>query len=76
VRESAASKACRYLAEGRLTVERVDQTIVRASCRGSGAVYQVSWSPDSSWACSCPAKTRCAHLLALQAVVVRSEGQT
>jgi uncharacterized Zn finger protein len=71
VRENARAKSVRYLAEGRLIVEHVDGHTVKATCRGDGAIYQVSWSPDSGWTCNCPAKTRCAHLLALMAVTVR-----
>jgi len=70
-RESAASKAVRYLAEARLTIELVSAQRVRATCRGSGAVYVVEWSPDAGWSCSCPAWRTCSHLLALMAVTVR-----
>jgi hypothetical protein len=39
-RETAAAKARRYLAEGRLTVLEVGPSIVRAVCRGDGQVYR------------------------------------
>jgi hypothetical protein len=71
VRENAESKSRRYLGEGRLIVEQVDANLVRATCRGSGAVYDVGWTAMFGWSCSCPAKGRCSHLLALQAVTVR-----
>ena len=74
MRESAASKAVRYLGEARLTVEQVDNDLIRAVCRGSGAIYDVGWTPAFGWSCSCPAKTRCAHMLALMAVTVRDQG--
>jgi uncharacterized Zn finger protein len=71
VRENAHAKAARYLAEARLTVEQVNKDLVRATCRGSGAVYDVGWTSMFGWSCSCPAKGRCSHLLALMAVTVR-----
>jgi hypothetical protein len=71
MRESAQAKAVRYLAESRLTVEQVDKDLVRAVCRGSGAIYDVGWTPTLGWSCSCPAFGRCAHLLALMSVTVR-----
>lgn len=72
-RENAASKSRRLLGEGRLIVERVDKDLVRATCRGSGAVYDVGWTLELGWSCSCPAIGRCSHLLALQAVTVRNQ---
>ena len=70
VRESAAVKARRYLAEGRLVVRELDERAgtVRASCRGDGAVYGLG-RDARGWSCSCPAVGRCAHLLALGLVV-------
>jgi uncharacterized Zn finger protein len=70
-RENAQAKGRRYLAEHRLTVLRVDKDEVSAECRGDGAVYRLGWA-DGVWRCDCPAKTTCAHLLALFAVVVRA----
>jgi hypothetical protein len=70
-RESAEARGCRYVAEGRLTVEHVDGDAVHASCRGSGALHCVGWDRARGWWCSCPARTRCAHLRALQLVTVR-----
>jgi hypothetical protein len=75
-RENAQTKARRYLGEHRLVVEHCDANLVRATCRGSGAVYDVGWTPALGWSCSCPALGRCAHLLALQGVTVRTaEGE-
>jgi hypothetical protein len=39
-REDAATKARRYLAEGRLLVTAVSGDHVTAGCRGDGAVYR------------------------------------
>jgi uncharacterized Zn finger protein len=69
-RESVDEKGRRYVGEGRLTVQHVDEAIIRASCRGGGAVYILGWDGDAWW-CGCPARGRCAHLAALELVVVR-----
>ena len=69
-RENAREKGGRYLAEARLTVERVAEGEVRATCRGDGAVHSLGWDTGRGWYCSCPALTRCSHLHALGRVVV------
>jgi uncharacterized Zn finger protein len=68
--ETIAAKAVRYLVEGRVTVLEVRDGFVRASCRGSGAVYEASWQRGEGWLCSCPARTECSHLIALKTIVV------
>ena len=74
-RESAAVKGRRYLVEGRLVVRAVDQRAgsVRAVCRGDGAIYAVG-RDGGGWFCSCPARGRCAHLVALGLVVAFDRG--
>jgi len=71
VRESADVKGRRYLAEGRLTILHVSDSAIAATCRGNGAVYRPGWSTVAAWACDCPARGVCAHLVALQLVTVR-----
>jgi hypothetical protein len=56
-----------------LLIEHVGPDGVRATCRGSGAVYAVTWTRAEGWPCTCPAYRTCAHVLALQAVTVRPE---
>jgi uncharacterized Zn finger protein len=71
-RENAESKARRYLAEGRLELQRVDHGVVLARCLGDeGDSYSVRWDDEKkSWRCNCPAfGPRCAHVLALARVV-------
>jgi uncharacterized Zn finger protein len=63
-RESVDDKAKRYLAEGRVLVERVADDEVSATVRGGGDLYRVSHQ-RGGWDCSCPARTRCAHLVAV-----------
>ena len=72
MRENAEHKACRYLGEGRLQIERVDHGLVVARCLGDeGDSYQVGWNAErKSWRCTCPAfGPRCAQVLALARVV-------
>ena len=68
-RESAEAKGRRYLVEGRLRLRRVECDLVEADCRGGGAIYQLGHDRRGWW-CSCPARGRCAHLVALQLVTV------
>jgi uncharacterized Zn finger protein len=72
MRENAEAKGRRYLAEGRLTVEWVDDVEVRATCLGAGEVYRMGYTPGGWW-CDCPALGRCAHLVAIQLVAVRPQ---
>jgi len=63
-REGAADKARRYLVEGRVTIVHVSGPRVLAYVRGDGAVWRCE-ANGSDWVCPCPAKGRCAHLLAV-----------
>ncbi len=62
--ESATTKAKRYLAEGRVIVSRVEPGRVDATVRGDAALWRVTYR-HGGWNCPCPARSRCAHLLAL-----------
>lgn len=68
-RENAASKARRYLTEGRLHVLLVHGDRIYAECRGDGAVWHPCYV-RGTWRCDCPAGAahRCAHLQALRLV--------
>ena len=69
-RENAATKALRLLTEGRLRVTRVRGDLIVAECRGdSGQVYHLGHDPRNlQWRCTCEARGRCSHLIALQLV--------
>jgi uncharacterized Zn finger protein len=78
MRESAAVKGRRLLAEGRLTVivagDPARPGLIVAECKGdSGAVYALGYDHRGrEWRCTCPALTsHCSHLTALQLVVRR-----
>jgi uncharacterized Zn finger protein len=64
MRASAAQKARTYLTEGRLILRRVDGPHVIAYCRGDGALYRIEVHHDHG-TCTCPARGRCSHLLAV-----------
>lgn len=69
-RESAAQKAIRLLAQGRVQVRRVDGRGVLAEVRGdSGALRTVTYE-SGLWSCDCPARRDCSHVRAVQQVVV------
>ena len=63
MRENAEAKGRRYVSEGRLTVTHATDRTIRASCKGSGAVYNLGWDPNTAKMCS--------HLHALRLVMVR-----
>jgi hypothetical protein len=68
-RENAEQRSIRYLIEGRISVDLVERDRVRALARGDGKVYRLGWDRTGGWWCECPARTRCAHLLAVGRVV-------
>jgi uncharacterized Zn finger protein len=72
VRESARTKATRYLGEARVRILSCDEDggTLSAEVRGNGRVYVVAREKDS-WACSCAARSEdCAHVLACKHVTV------
>lgn len=68
MRESAATKARRYLAEGRVIVTALDAHRVEAVVRGDAVLHSCSYHAGA-WACSCEARGRCSHLLAVGLIV-------
>lgn len=71
-RETVEAKGRRYLVEGRLVVNAVSADRTAATCRGQGEVYRLGHAGD--WFCSCPARGRCAHLVARGLVVTSPNG--
>lgn len=67
-RENAATKGKRYLCEGRVVLTTVTPDRVEARVRGDGVIYSTAWDRRGWW-CTCPARGRCAHLLAVGHVV-------
>lgn len=67
------AKAARYVAEGWLRLLLVDGDLVRV-CRGT-AMYSLGHDLSGTWWCDCPARVRCAHLAALQALVQVERGR-
>lgn len=68
-RESISTKARRYLIEGRIRVRYVGPLGIQAHVTGTEAVHVVTYRLEEGWGCSCPARSRCAHLEAVQLVV-------
>jgi uncharacterized Zn finger protein len=67
-RESAATKARRLLADGRVIVRSVNGSHVDAQVRGdSSGVYRVTHEPGS-WHCDCPALGACSHIRAVMLI--------
>lgn len=77
-RESVEVKGRRYLTEGRLHVHRAGPDHIVATCRGAGTLHRCGYDTGTWW-CHCPARKRCAHLVALQLVAAPeppTEGRT
>jgi hypothetical protein len=71
MREDARTRGRRLLAEGRLDVIALDPREIRATVKGdSGQRHELGYS-RGRWYCSCPARTQCSHLYALQLVAPR-----
>lgn len=69
-RENVATKAVRYLAEGRVILRHVGRTLVHARVRGDGALYRTTWEAGT-WSCTCPHRattTDCSHIAAVKRV--------
>ena len=66
-RESAKTKAKRYLIEGRVMILEVSRHRVVAKVRGSGHVWDCGFM-NQVWFCSCPNRSTCSHLIAVQSV--------
>jgi hypothetical protein len=73
VTDRQLTKARAALTEGRLLVDYVNGSTVRARCRSSTGYgwYPLGFDPERGWWCSCPARRSCSHLLALFLVVRR-----
>ena len=67
-RENAAAKARRYLVEGRCIVTRVEPGRAAAIVRGDGQLHHVTVR-GQTWTCTCPARTRCSHQIAVGLVI-------
>ena len=69
-REDAATKARRYLSEGRVIVTRVSGRDVHAVVRGDSAELYTVTHRSGSWTCDCPALGRCSHAQAVMLVTL------
>lgn len=78
--ETKVAKAHRYLAEGRVRIERADEEgLVVATIRGDSGTHSCGWDPGRSphWRCTCPhyrlsaSHPDCSHLIAVKLIVER-----
>lgn len=71
MRENVETKARRYLTEGRVRILLCNEEsgVANAEVRGNGAIYSVDHD-EAGWSCDCPARTECAHVVALKSVMV------
>lgn len=60
-----------YLANGGLTIEAIDESTIRATCRGRRGLYDLGYDADRGWWCSCNIEDECPHLAALRLVTRR-----
>jgi hypothetical protein len=75
VRENAAAKARRLLAESRVMVVRAGSDGLLALVRGdTGVLREVTWDAEHGFRCDCPAIGPCAHGRAVAAVVLIPPG--
>jgi uncharacterized Zn finger protein len=75
MREDARTKASRYLVEARVRILTAseDGGYVSAEVRSDHSVVYVVAFTEGAWTCTCPAfNPSCAHVLAVQRVVVFS----
>lgn len=71
-RESVATKARRYLAEGRVRVQLRVGGLAVVVVRGTEGDHEVRWEAGEGWSCTCPAGEvlrMCAHRVAVGLIV-------
>ena len=74
-REGIPEKAHRYLAEGRVLILQAGPDPLARSPRltahvdGGGAVPYIVTVDRGRWSCTCPARVRCCHIVAVSLVV-------
>jgi hypothetical protein len=67
-RETAEAKAKRLLVTGRVRITAVGRFYVSASVGGDSGPLWVAGYELGRWHCSCPCRTGCSHIRALQLV--------
>lgn len=72
-RETAPVKAGRLLVEGSVVVRLAGPEQVTATVQGSTGQHEVSWG-RGGWFCTCPARSTCSHLLAVELVTAPTRG--
>jgi hypothetical protein len=75
-KETKTAKALRYLASGRVSVQRHDTMVSEVHVTGDagGEPYHVI-RRAAEWSCDCPAQVECAHILACKAIIATPPGE-
>jgi hypothetical protein len=71
--QNVTAKAHRLLATDSVQIKFATDHIVSAAVRGDSGIYDIRWSRDQGWDCTCPAFGRkCSHIEATRSVTMRS----
>ncbi len=66
------AKPERLLAEGRVHIRFATDQLTSAVVLGDHGLYEIEWSRDGGWQCSCPCQRQCSHIRAIAAVTTRA----
>jgi hypothetical protein len=69
--ENAHTRGRRLLVEGRLIVTSASPSHIVGRCRGDSGQIHTLTADEGGFTCSCPALRTCAHIVALQLVVIQ-----
>jgi hypothetical protein len=73
MRENVSTKARRLLASDSVQIKFATDHIVSAAVRGDSGIYDIRWSRDQGWDCTCAAfGQKCSHIEATRSVTMRS----
>jgi hypothetical protein len=71
--KTVEAKAHRLLATDSVQIKFATDHIVSAAVRGDSGIYDIRWSRDQGWDCTCPAfGQKCSHIEAARSVTMRS----
>lgn len=74
--ETKTDKVTRLLADHAVQILFCSEGVIAASVRGdSGPIYDVRWSSNLGWGCTCPHfGHECSHVQAVRSVTMRPVG--
>jgi hypothetical protein len=75
MKEGRDAKAHRLLATDSVQIKFATDHIISAAVRGDSGIYDIRWSRDQGWDCTCPAfGQKCSHIEATRSVTMRPVG--